>query len=119
MLRFLTPNARRCYKLGKSLRKAIQSYPEDLRVAIVATGGLSHQVHGERCGFDNTDWIGLIRYGAIFFGLEKMAAVAGVSNPHVYASMRGEDMETFQNTRNVSMQYSVAGGDNAKKLGGN
>ncbi|MCG6282609.1 gallate dioxygenase, partial [Vibrio diabolicus] len=43
--------------LGKSLRKAIESFPDpDLRVAIVATGGLSHQVHGERCGFNNTDW---------------------------------------------------------------
>ena len=41
---------------GKSLRKAIESYPEDLKVAIVATGGLSHQVHGERCGFNNTPW---------------------------------------------------------------
>ncbi len=50
------PNARRCYKLGKSLRKAIQSYPEDLRVAVVATGGLSHQVHGERAGFLNEAW---------------------------------------------------------------
>lgn len=50
------PSAKRCYKLGKSLRKAIESYPENLRVAIVATGGLSHQVHGERCGFNNTAW---------------------------------------------------------------
>src|SRR5690349_11275422 len=51
-----TPTARRCYKLGKSLRKAIVSYPEDLKVAIVATGGLSHQVHGERAGFNNPEW---------------------------------------------------------------
>lgn len=50
------PTARRCYKLGKALRKAILSYPEDLKVAIVATGGLSHQVHGERAGFNNTKW---------------------------------------------------------------
>ena len=50
------PSARRCFKLGESLRKAIESYPEDLRVVIVATGGLSHQVHGERCGFNNTEW---------------------------------------------------------------
>jgi hypothetical protein len=27
-----------------------------LKVALVATGGLSHQVHGERCGFNNTEW---------------------------------------------------------------
>jgi len=50
------PSARRCFKLGQSLRQAIESYPEDLKVAIVATGGLSHQVHGERCGFNNTEW---------------------------------------------------------------
>lgn len=50
------PSARRCYRLGQALRRAIESYPEDLKVAIVATGGLSHQVHGERAGFNNTAW---------------------------------------------------------------
>ncbi|WP_286237870.1 gallate dioxygenase [Neptuniibacter halophilus] len=56
VLQFPVPSARRCYKLGRSLRKAIQSFPEDLNVAIVATGGLSHQVHGERCGFTSEAW---------------------------------------------------------------
>ena len=56
VLEFPIPSARRCFKLGRSLRRAIQSYPEDLRVAIVGTGGLSHQVHGERAGFNNTAW---------------------------------------------------------------
>ena len=56
VLQFPVPSARRCYKLGQALRNAIESYPEDLKVAIVATGGLSHQVHGERAGFNNTDW---------------------------------------------------------------
>jgi hypothetical protein len=56
VLQFPIPSAKRCYKLGQSLRTAIESYPEDLSVAIVATGGLSHQVHGERCGFNNTQW---------------------------------------------------------------
>jgi len=271
VLQFPIPTARRCWRLGRALRKAIESYPEDLSVAIVATGGLSHQVHGERCGFNNTawdmqfldrletepegltaithaeyaerggmessevimwlimrgalaekvecvhrdyclpsmtaiatviyenpsepdaaeasaqrrrigqqlagidridgtypftleishrawrlndflhrlvepshrerflndtaslydefgltaeerrlvdarDWIGLIHYGVIFFCLEKMAAVVGVSNPAVYAQMRGETLEEFQKTRNVSMQYSVAGGDAARQL---
>ncbi len=50
------PSARRFYKFGKSLRRAIQSYPEDIKVAIAGTGGLSHQVHGEGCGFNNPDW---------------------------------------------------------------
>ena len=56
VLEFPIPTARRCFRLGKSLRRAIESYPEDLKVAIVATGGLSHQVHGERAGFNNTPW---------------------------------------------------------------
>ena len=51
-----SPSARRCWRLGQALRRAIESYPEDLRVAIIATGGLSHQVHGERAGFNNTGW---------------------------------------------------------------
>jgi gallate dioxygenase len=56
VLEFPIPSARRCYRLGQSLRRAIHSYPEDLKVALVATGGLSHQVHGERCGFNNPEW---------------------------------------------------------------
>ncbi|MDF7658973.1 gallate dioxygenase [Erwiniaceae bacterium L1_54_6] len=56
VLQFPIPSARRCYKLGQALRRAIESYPEDINVAIVATGGLSHQVHGERCGFNNVEW---------------------------------------------------------------
>ncbi len=272
VLQLPIPNAKRCYKLGKSLRKAVQSFPEDLNVAIVATGGLSHQVHGERCGFTNEEWdneflellandpekltemrlaeyavkggmegaevimwlimrgalsdkidkvyqstylpsmtniatviyedlgsapsneelnayrehihyelagadqlkgthpftlakslkayrindflhrlvepehrqrfvnqldelmdefslteveqtmvrhrqwIEMIHYGVIFFVLEKMAAVVGVSNPQVYASMRGQTLEEFQKTRKVAMQYSVAGGHRANEL---
>lgn len=56
VLQFPIPSARRCFKLGEGLRRAIESYPEDLNVVLVATGGLSHQVHGERAGFNNTPW---------------------------------------------------------------
>ena len=56
VLQFPIPTARRCYKLGQALRRVIESYPEDLRVAVVATGGLSHQVHGERAGFNHVAW---------------------------------------------------------------
>jgi gallate dioxygenase len=267
VLEFPIPTARRCYRLGQSLRKAIESYPEDLKVAIVATGGLSHQVHGERSGFNNTpwdmefmdllekdpekltnitiaeyaergglegaevvmwlimrgalskkvrklhqtyylpsmtpiaaliyendsdepatesseqyrerighelagveklpgtypftldrcvkafrlndflhrliepahrkrfredpeplfeefglteeerdlvrrrDWRGLIHYGVIFFLLEKMGAVLGTTNLHIYAAMRGQSLEDFQKTRNAQVLYSVAAQD--------
>ncbi len=265
-----SPSAKRCYKLGQSLRRAIESYPEDLKVAIVATGGLSHQVHGEGCGFNNTEWdmkfldllvqdpeqltnmtiaeyaklggwegaevvmwlimrgamapkikklhqsyylpsmtalataiyeddgpgetidpvkmrermnhqlagaetmkgtypftlemsvkayrlnkflhdlvepahrkkfleepekafeeaqlteherdmvrrrawIEMIQYGVIFFLLEKLGAVIGVSNPSIYASMKGLSLEDFQKTRNAQIQYSVAG--DSKQMG--
>jgi len=265
VLQFPIPSAKRCYNLGKALRRAIESYPEDLQVAIVATGGVSHQVHGERCGFNNPqwdaefidlfvndpqrlteltlaeyatlggmegsevitwlimrgalsanvknlhqdyylpsmtgiatlllenqcrdvpvdvhqrhrqhidhqlagieklegtypftlerchqayrlnrflhqlidpvwrqrflaepqtlfdehrlsdqerellnarDWQGLIRYGAIFFLLEKLGAVVGVSNLHIYSAMKGMTLEAFQKTRNQQVTYSVAG----------
>ena len=268
VLQFPIPTAARCFKLGKALRRAIESYPEDIDVAVVATGGLSHQVHGERAGFNNPewdhqfldaitsdpsalaemthaefaalggfegaevimwlimrgalsdtvrrvhssfylpsmtaiatlvleneaadlpapiqerrreeaerqlkgveelkgtypfdiatsvrayrlnkylhamiepahrahfledpessfeeaglteeerdlvrnrDWPGLIHYGVIFFMLEKLAAVTGVSNGHVYAAMRGETLDDFLNSRNTKVMYSVAGGKN-------
>ncbi|MGC1270662.1 MAG: gallate dioxygenase [Croceibacterium sp.] len=50
------PSAKRFWKFGRSLRKALQNYPKDIKIAIAGTGGLSHQVHGERCGFNNTAW---------------------------------------------------------------
>jgi gallate dioxygenase len=266
VLQFPIPTARRCYRLGQALRRAIESYPEDVKVALVATGGLSHQVHGERAGFNNTqwdhefldllendperlaqmthaqfatlgglegaevimwlvmrgamddkvrclhrsyylpsmagiataiyenessappdaqavararanaarelagveklpgtypfdfarsvkayrlndflhrlvepahrarfkadpeaafeeaalteeerdlvrrrDWRGMIHYGVIFFMLEKLGAVIGVSNLHIYAAMRGQSLEDFQKTRNAQVMYSVAG----------
>jgi gallate dioxygenase len=56
VLQLPIPSARRMWKLGQTLRKAVESYPEDLNVAIMATGGLSHQVHGERAGFLNEAW---------------------------------------------------------------
>ncbi len=271
VLEFPIPSARRCFNLGRSLRKAIESYPQDLKVAIVGTGGLSHQVHGERCGFNNTpwdmefldllekdpealtrmtiaqfaerggfegaevvmwlimrgalsqrvrkihqtyylpsmtaiatvvyendsvdpagesaaeyrdrigkqwagieklegtypftldrsvkayrlnhflhrliepdfrgrflqdpeplfraanlteeerdlvrrrDWRGLIRYGVIFFLLEKFGATVGTSNLHIYAAMRGQPLDEFQKTRNAQVLYSVAGQDAGKK----
>jgi gallate dioxygenase len=272
VLQFPVPSAARCFKLGQSLRGAIESYPEDIGVVIVATGGLSHQIQGERAGFNNPpwdhqlmemmakdpvalsrmthadharlggmessevimwlvmrgalsaevkqvhssyylpsmtaiatavyedeaepmsaataaevrekaghqtkgieelegtylfdlersaknyslnrflhdlvipehrrrflaepeilfeetglpederdmirrrDWQALIRHGAIFFVLEKLAAVVGVSNLHVYAAMRGETLDEFQKTRNAQVLYSVGGNEVQGKL---
>ena len=47
------PTGRRCFKLGQALRRAVQAYPGDLRVVIMGTGGMSHQLQGKRFGFMN------------------------------------------------------------------
>jgi protocatechuate 4,5-dioxygenase beta chain len=53
---FPPPTGHRCYMLGKAIRKAVESYPEDLRVVIFGTGGLSHQISGPRAGLINSKW---------------------------------------------------------------
>ena len=47
------------------------------------------------------DWAALIRYGASFFCLEKLARVSGVTNPEMVAAFRGETLEQFLKTRNL------------------
>ena len=50
------PSLKRCLNLGRSVGRAIASYPENLRVMIVGTGGLSHQLDGKRAGFINKEF---------------------------------------------------------------
>lgn len=47
------PTGKRCYRLGQSLRKAVSSYQGDLKVVVMGTGGMSHQLQGRRFGFMN------------------------------------------------------------------
>src|SRR5690349_24795897 len=62
----------------------------------------------ERAMLRARDWRALIRYGAIFFLLEKLGAVVGTTNLHIYAAMRGQSLDDFLKTRNTSVLYSVA-----------
>jgi protocatechuate 4,5-dioxygenase beta chain len=50
------PTPHRCFKLGEALGRAIASYRKDLRVVVLGTGGLSHQLDGERAGFINKEF---------------------------------------------------------------
>ncbi len=50
------PKPARCYKLGKAIRRAVESYPENLKVVMVGTGGLSHQMIGDRAGYNDEAW---------------------------------------------------------------
>jgi protocatechuate 4,5-dioxygenase beta chain len=56
VLQFPLPTARRCYRLGQAIRRAVEAYAPDLKVAVLGTGGLSHQLGGERFGFINPQW---------------------------------------------------------------
>jgi protocatechuate 4,5-dioxygenase, beta chain len=55
MLRTPLPTSRRLWKLGAVLRQAVEAYPAKERVLIVATGGMSHQIVGQRFGMANED----------------------------------------------------------------
>lgn len=50
------PTLRRALNFGKALRKAILSYPQDIKVVVLGTGGLSHQLDGQRAGFINKEF---------------------------------------------------------------
>jgi protocatechuate 4,5-dioxygenase, beta chain len=51
---FPPPTGHRCFMLGRAIRKAVQSFPEDLRVVVLGTGGMSHQISGPRAGLINS-----------------------------------------------------------------
>jgi protocatechuate 4,5-dioxygenase, beta chain len=50
------PSIARCLKFGKAIGRAIESYDQDVKVLVVGTGGLSHQLDGERAGFINKEF---------------------------------------------------------------
>ena len=50
------PSGRRCYMLGKAIRKAIESFDKNLNVQVWGTGGMSHQLQGPRAGLINKEW---------------------------------------------------------------
>jgi protocatechuate 4,5-dioxygenase, beta chain len=50
------PSGRRCFELGKALRRAVDSFDEDLNVQVWGTGGMSHQLQGPRAGLINQPW---------------------------------------------------------------
>jgi protocatechuate 4,5-dioxygenase beta chain len=56
VVQYPAPTANRCYNLGRAIRRAIDSYPEDLNIQIWGTGGMSHQLQAERAWLINADW---------------------------------------------------------------
>jgi gallate dioxygenase len=101
------------YRLNKFLHAMIEPAHRERFLQDEAGAMREAGLSPEECDMiARRDWRALIRYGASFFMLEKLGAVVGISNLHIYAAMRGETLETFQKTRNApGALYSVAGTD--------
>lgn len=56
VVQYPPPSGRRCFELGKAIRRAVASYDEPLKVQIWGTGGMSHQLQGARAGLINREW---------------------------------------------------------------
>jgi protocatechuate 4,5-dioxygenase beta chain len=50
------PSPSRCLALGRAVHRALESWEGGERIVIFGTGGLSHQLDGERAGFINKDY---------------------------------------------------------------
>jgi len=55
-VQFPLPSAKRVYALGRAVGDAIHTWESDKKVAVLASGGLSHQLDGERAGFINKEF---------------------------------------------------------------
>jgi protocatechuate 4,5-dioxygenase beta chain len=56
VVQYPPPTGARCYKLGQAIRRAVENYAQDLRIVIYGTGGMSHQLQGERAGLINREF---------------------------------------------------------------
>ncbi|WP_298015784.1 class III extradiol dioxygenase family protein [uncultured Castellaniella sp.] len=89
------PSASRCYRLGQSLRRAIESWEDGRRVLVIASGGLSHQLDGERAGFINKP-----------FDLRFMDSL--VDDPTWITQYSNEDLVELAGTQGIELLMWVA-----------
>ena len=84
------PSPARCLKLGRALGRALNSYPTDEKVVLIGTGGLSHQLDGERAGFINK--------GFDLWCMEKI-----VSDPDAIAQYTTHDLVRLSGAQGVEL----------------
>ncbi len=77
VVHYPVPSGRRCLELGRAIRRAIESFDEDLRVQVWGTGGMSHQLQGPRAGLINAEFDGAF--------LDRLVAdpIAQAAMPHI------------------------------------
>ena len=89
-VQFPYPSPARCLKLGRAIARAIESFEDDLRVLIVGTGGLSHQLEGKRAGFINPDF-------------DRLCMNKIVTEPEVLACYSAHDLIRFCGSQGVEI----------------
>ena len=52
-IQFPLPSAKRCMALGRAIGEAVAAWDADKKVVMIGSGGLSHQLDGQRAGFIN------------------------------------------------------------------
>jgi protocatechuate 4,5-dioxygenase beta chain len=97
------PSTKRCLALGHSVNRALQSYPTDARVLIVGTGGLSHQLDGERAGFINKSF-------------DQMCLDVLVNHPEALSAYSNRQLVELSGTQGVELLMWIAA---RGALGGN
>lgn len=50
------PSPKRCLELGRAVGRALKTWQGDEKIVVLGTGGLSHQLEGERAGFINKEY---------------------------------------------------------------
>ena len=115
------PSGERCYLLGKAIRRAVETFDEDLNVQIWGTGGMSHQLQGQRAGLINKEFDAdfLARLPSDPEGLAKMPHLdylqkAGSEGIELvmWLVMRGaldEDVETLHSFYHVPASNTAPG----------
>ena len=77
VVQYPPPTGHRCYRLGQAIRRAVDDFEGDERVVVFGTGGMSHQLQGERAGLINVDFDTRFLDGLV----AEPEAIAGI--PHV------------------------------------
>jgi hypothetical protein len=89
VVQYPPPTGHRCYRLGQAIRRAIDAYEGDERVVVFGTGGMSHQLQGERAGLINVDFDTRFLDGLV----ADPEAIAGISHVEYLREAGSEGIE--------------------------
>jgi protocatechuate 4,5-dioxygenase beta chain len=89
VVQYPPPTGRRCYRLGQAIRRAIDAFAGDERVVVFGTGGMSHQLQGERAGLINVDFDTRFLDGLV----ADPEAIAGISHIEYLREAGSEGIE--------------------------